>query len=219
MIRRRRSARLARQAWVEGRAAPLARMINSQAGMAAITPRAARIADLIELGPGKRYLDVGCGTATYAHLLAATSGAEGPPVTVDLARGPGPVDVVAWPEHLPFRDASFDCITCLYYIRRFDDDVVHGLGGELARLLAPGGNALLLEVAPVKNAALNRLHIRLLSGGCARVDLRGWGRLAALFTECGFDAINLVNVGPFLLPPIPRIGVLLRRQPSLPHQP
>ena len=43
------------------------------------------------------------------------------------------------------------------------------------------------------------------------VDLRGWGRLAALFTEVGFDAIDLVNVGPFLLPPIPRVGVLLRR--------
>ena len=48
-------------------------------------------------------------------------------------------------------------------------------------------------------------------GGCAQVDLRGWGRMAALFTECGFDAIDLVNVGPFLLPPIPRVGVLLRR--------
>jgi hypothetical protein len=43
--------------------------------------------------------------------------------------------------------------------------------------------------------------------------LRGWGRLAALFTECGFDAIDLVNAGPFILPPIPRVGVLLRRAP------
>jgi hypothetical protein len=46
------------------------------------------------------------------------------------------------------------------------------------------------------------------------VDLRGWGRLAALYTEAGFDAIDLVNLGPFLVPPIPRVGVLLRKAPA-----
>ena len=70
----------------------------------------------------------------------------------------------------------------------------------------------MVEVAPVRNPILNRLHKNLLSGGCAEVDLRGWGRLAALFTECGFDAIDLVNIGPFILPPIPRIAVLARRR-------
>jgi len=88
---------------------------------------------------------------------------------------------------------------------------VHLFGEELRRVLAPGGTALVLEIAPVKNARLEALHRKLLSGGCAEVDLRGWGRLAALFTECGFDAIDLVNVGPFVVPPIPRVGVLLRR--------
>jgi hypothetical protein len=53
-----------------------------------------------------------------------------------------------------------------------------------------------------------------LSAGCGDVDLRGWGRLAAMFTEAGFDALDLVNVGPFLVPPIPRVGVLARRAPS-----
>ena len=110
-------------------------------------------------------------------------------------------------------DASVDCLTSFYFIRRLDDDVVHGFAGEVSRVLAPGGAALIVEVAPVKNSLLNRMHAKLLSAGCAEVDLRGWGRLAALFTECGFDAIDLVNVGPFILPPIPRISVLLRRRP------
>jgi SAM-dependent methyltransferase len=121
------------------------------------------------------------------------------------------VDVLAWPEKLPFRDSSFDCVTSFYYLRRFDDDVTHAFAEELCRVLAPGGAALVMEVAPVKNGLLNRLHSKLLKAGCAQVDLRGWGRLSALFTEVGFDAIDLVNVGPFLLPPIPRVGVLLRR--------
>jgi SAM-dependent methyltransferase len=209
-MRRRRQARQARFRWVFGRTRWLAKLIASQAGMAAITPRAARIIDLIKLGAGKRYLDIGCGTGNYAHLLAARAKCAEPPVTMDIIGGPGPVDLVGSPEHLPFADASFDCVTSLYYIRRWDDDVVHSFGFELRRILAPGGAALVMEVAPVKAAWLNALHRKVVRAGCGEVDLRGWGRMAALFTAAGFDAIDLVNVGPFLLPPVPRVGVLLR---------
>lgn len=215
-MRRRRGARQARERWLAGPSGLVARAINSQAGMAAITPRAGRIISLLDLKPGSRYLDIGCGTSAYAHLLAARAGLEEPPYTVDLAPGPGPVEMIAWPEKLPFRDASFDAISCLYYIRRFDDDVLHALGSEIARLLAPGGTALVIEIAPVRSSWLNPLHSWLVGPGCAQVDLRGWGRLAATFSECGFDAIDLVNAGPFLLPPVPRVGVLLRRAPALP---
>jgi SAM-dependent methyltransferase len=211
VIRRRRAAIEARERWVFGRTAPLARAINSQAAMAAITPRVQRIISLIDLRPGRSYLDIGCGTAAFAHLVAARAGLDDPPVTMDIVPGPGAVEIVAWPEKLPFRDQSFDAITSLYFMHRFDDDVTHAFGEELARILAPGGAALVMDIAPVRNALLDRLHKKLVSHGCADVDLRGWGRLAALFTEVGFDAIDLVNVGPFLLPPIPRVGVLLRR--------
>lgn len=213
-MRRRRSARLAREGWVHGATAPVARLINSQAGMAAITPRAERIVDLVQLRRGGRYLDIGCGTAAYAHMLARLAGHDRAPVCSDLADGPGPVDLVAWPEQLPFADNSFDHITSLYFIRRFDDDVVHAFAEEVSRVLAPGGHALVLEVSPVVSDALDRFHRWLLRPGANQVDLRGWSRMAALFTECGFGAIDLVNVGPFLLPPIPRVGVLLRHVPE-----
>lgn len=210
-MRRRRAVREKRWRWVFGRTETLARIINSQTAMAAVTPRVQRIMSLLDLAPGRRYLDIGCGTSAFAHLLAARAGMDEPPVTMDLVPGPGPVEIVAAPEHLPFADESFDCITSLYYIRRFDDDAVHAFGNELRRILAPGGSILVLEVAPVKFGLLNRLHGKLLSFGCTNVDLRGWGRLAALFTEVGFDGIDLVNVGPFLFPPVPRVGILLRR--------
>lgn len=213
-MRRRRAAIARREGWIAGRSGYLARAINSQAGMALSTPRVPRIIDLIELQPGKRYLDVGCGTAAFAHLIARQAGLDEPPVTLDIASGPGPVEITGWPEKLPFRDEWFDCITSLYFLRRFDDDVCRAFADEIRRVLAPGGSALVLEVAPVRSALLNRLHSRLLGFGCAEVDLRGWGRLAALYTEAGFDAIDLVNVGPFTVPPIPRVGVLLRRAPA-----
>ena len=209
-MRRRRAAREARERWVFGRTAPIARMLNSQAAMAAITPRLERVISLLALGAGRRYLDIGCGTAAYAHLLAQRAGLDEPPVTVDLVPRPGPVDLLGWPEKLPFRDSSFDSISSFYFLRRFDDDVTHAFARELRRILAPGGSALVMDFAPVKSDRLTWLHSRLLKPGCAQVDLRGWGRLAALFTEVGFDAIDLVNAGPFVFPPIPRVAVLLR---------
>jgi SAM-dependent methyltransferase len=218
-MRRRRTARQVRERWATGKTATIARLINSQAGMALITPRVRRIISLLGLRPGHFYVDIGCGTAAFAHLVADRAGLDEAPLTLDLAQGPGPVEAIAWPENLPLRDGSVDAITCLYYIRRFDDDVVHKLGEEMARVLAPGGTALVMEIAPVKNRFLNRFHTWLMRPGCAQVDLRGWGRLAAMFTECGFDAIDLVNVGPFLVPPISRVGVLLRRAPESPEPP
>ena len=212
-MRRRRAAITAREQWTTGTSSYLARALNSQPAMAFITPRVQRVIDLLELGPGKRYLDIGCGTGAYADLLAQKAGLEEPPLTVDLVGGPGPVDLTGWPEKLPFRDESFDCITSFYFLRRFDDDVCRNFANEIGRMLATGGSALILEVAPVRSSLINRLHERLMGFGCAEVDLRGWGRLAALYTEAGFDAIDLVNVGPFLVPPIPRVGVLLRRKP------
>ncbi len=218
-MRRRRTARQARERWATGKTAFIARLINSQAGMALITPRVQRIISLLDLRPGRSYVDVGCGTAAFAHLVADRAGLGEAPFTLDLTHGPGPVEAIAWPENLPLRDGSVDAITCLYFIRRFDDDVVHKLGEEIARVLAPGGAALVMEVAPVRNRLLNRFHAWLMRPGCARVDLRGWGRLAAMFTECGFDAIDLVNVGPFLVPPISRVGVLLQRAPEADGEP
>lgn len=211
-MRRRRTARQIRQSWLFGPLGMLARAIDSQTGMAALTPRVQRVIDLVGLAPGRRYLDVGCGTASFAHLVAARAGLTEAPVSIDITGAAS--DIVAWPEHLPVRDLSIDSLTAFYLVRRFDDDVVHAFAEEISRVLAPGGSALVLEIAPVVNGWLNRFHRWLVSGGCAEVDLRGWGRMAALFTECGFDAIDLVNVGPFLVPPIPRIGVLLRRRPD-----
>jgi SAM-dependent methyltransferase len=215
-MRRRRAAITARETWITGASSYAARAINSQAAMALITPRVQRIVDLLDLCPGRRYLDIGCGTAAFADLIAQKAGLTESPVTVDLVGGLGPVEVLGWPEKLPFRDESFDCITSFYFMRRFDDDVCRAYADEIGRILAPGGSALIIEVAPVRNGYLNRAHEWLLRRGCAEVDLRGWGRLAALFTEAGFDGIDLVNVGPFLLPPIPRVGVLLRKAEGRP---
>lgn len=210
MIRRRRGTIEARRALRER---AWGRALESQVAQAALAPRVARVVELLEMRAGRRYVDIGCGSATLAHVIAARAGLARPPLTLDLGAAPG-VDAIAWPEQLPLADASVDALTCLYFVRRLDDDVLYNFAGEIARVLAPGGRALLVEFGPVRSASLDRLHRRLVSAGTAAVDLRGWGRLAALFTERGFDSIELVNVGPFVLPPIPRVAVLLQRAPT-----
>jgi SAM-dependent methyltransferase len=214
VIRRRKGAVQARREWTSGPSRLLASAMDSQTGMALLTPRVGRIIELLQLAPGKRYVDIGAGTSAFAHLLAQRAGMDEPPLCLDIAPDPGAVDALAWPEHLPLADGSVDAFTSLYFMRRFDDDVAHGFGGELARVLAPGGHGIIVEIAPVRSDVLNRAHTKLVSGGCGPVvDLRGWGRMAALFTEVGFDHIQRIDLGPFLLPPIPRCAVLLRRAP------
>lgn len=213
MIRRRREAISARERWLGGPRAALARALESPSGRAFLFPRAARMIELLQLDTARTYLDVSLGGGGFAELLAAGAGSPARPVVLDLSAAADSVDLVGWPERLPFRDASFDAVTVLHVLRALDDDAVHGFAEELSRILAPGGAGLIVEFAPVRWGLLNDLHRRLVSGGCAQVDLRGWGRMAALLTECGFDAIDLVELGPFALPPIPRVCVLVRRRP------
>ncbi|MDZ7727884.1 MAG: methyltransferase domain-containing protein [Dehalococcoidia bacterium] len=113
---------------------------------------------------------------------------------------------------MPFPDNSFDAITSFHFIRRFDDDVMHNYAEELSRVLAPGGSGLLVEFAPTNAEWLNRAHAWLVGRDCEQVDLRGWGRAAALMTGCGFGGVNLVSLGPPLFPPIPRLAVLFRHR-------
>ena len=213
MIRRRREAISARDRWLAGPRAALARALDSPEARAALFPRASKMIELLQLDTARTYLDVGYGGGAFAELLAMRAGSPASPFVMDVSAAGDPVDLLAWPERLPFRDASFDAITALHVLRALDDDAVHAFAEEVSRVLAPGGAALLVEFAPVRWAPLDRLHRLAVSGGCAQVDLRGWGRLAALLTECGFDAINLVELGPFALPPIPRVAVLVRKHP------
>ena len=70
-MRRRRAAISARERWTSGLSAYCADALNSQGFMALATPRVGRIIDLLELRPGRRYLDIGCGTGAFADLIAA----------------------------------------------------------------------------------------------------------------------------------------------------
>jgi len=96
------------------------------------------IADLP--GPVQDVLDVWCGSRPYDDLLPAGARSTG----LDVEGNPyGVADVVS-NDLLPFPDASFDLVMCVQSFHYMDDPVA--AVAEIARVLRPGGSALVSSV-------------------------------------------------------------------------
>ncbi len=110
--------------------------------------------DLVDLlGPGGGLcLDLGCGTGLYAEILG---GAGRTVVGVDISRDQlrlaraREVVAAADASRLPFRDASFDDVACIWVHGDLDD--LPAVLVEVARVLRPGGRVLLFGVHPCFN--------------------------------------------------------------------
>ncbi len=113
----------------------------------------ARAADLADVRPGDRVLDVATGTGDLAIELATRIAPAGEVVGSDFSDGmlerarekdPG----IRW-EHgdalaLPYGDGEFRAATVGFGARNFGD-LAKGIG-EMARVVAPGGKVVVLEI-------------------------------------------------------------------------
>jgi demethylmenaquinone methyltransferase / 2-methoxy-6-polyprenyl-1,4-benzoquinol methylase len=117
----------------------------------------ARAADLAQVGPGSRVLDVACGTGDLALELATRVVPGGQVLGCDfseamLARARAKaarrsLDVrFEWADalKLPYAEDSFDAATVGFGVRNFSD-LTRGLS-ELARVVRPGGRVVVLEM-------------------------------------------------------------------------
>jgi SAM-dependent methyltransferase len=109
------------------------------------------IVDSVDGGPGKRWLDVGCGTGELAFVAAATGaevvGADLSPGLVETARRQaaerdlGVTFEVGDAEALPYEDASFDIVTSSVGAIFAPDH--RAVASQLARVCRPGGQLAL----------------------------------------------------------------------------
>ncbi|MEO8456949.1 MAG: class I SAM-dependent methyltransferase [Chloroflexota bacterium] len=127
-----------------------------------------RMLDLAELAPGKRVLDVACGTGEPAIPAAERVAPDGFVLATDLAeemlevaremakeRGVPNIEFrVADGEQLPVDDGSFDAVTCrwgIMFMPRPD-----AFAKEAYRALKPGGRAVMaVWASPQQNRAIS----------------------------------------------------------------
>lgn len=122
--------------------------------------------DLLDVAPGARVLDLGCGPGHSLSVLAKlvedgdVTGVDSSDLMVKIATHnnralikAGDVSVVkAAAAHLPFEDSAFDKVLCVHVVY-FWDDLRENLK-EIARVLEPGGQlALVFRSTADKSAA------------------------------------------------------------------
>jgi demethylmenaquinone methyltransferase / 2-methoxy-6-polyprenyl-1,4-benzoquinol methylase len=126
---------------------------------------------LTGLRPGDRALDIAGGTGDLAAGLARQVGKSGLVVLADInanmlqhgrdrlinrAMVANVQYVQANAEHLPFADASFDCVTIGFGLRNVTDKAAALLA--MRRVLKPGGQLLVLEFSKPLIPVLSRLY-------------------------------------------------------------
>jgi ubiquinone/menaquinone biosynthesis C-methylase UbiE len=170
------------------------------------------------LGPwlhrATRILDAGCGPGGNGAWLARHGDVIGVDISPDAlafvrSRRPTTTPVRANVEALPFADRTFDVVAALTVLYAVSDDAA--ALREFARVLRPGGAALLVEPA---FASLGRAHDAAVHG-LRRYRRTGLGELA---TTAGFRVERLTYAYAFLAPPAAMLSALdrLRRRRDLP---
>ena len=153
------------------------------------------IADLVALGRGGLFLDLGCSAGLYSRGLAAKLGERGHVLGIDIspsmlreatrrARGSG-----GWPslaradaEALPFADGSFAGAVC--------GGTRNGLGDparalrETGRVLAAGGRVAIMGILKARTLRGRRLQRFLSTGGLRFFEP---DELASMLDHAGFD--------------------------------
>jgi ubiquinone/menaquinone biosynthesis C-methylase UbiE len=118
------------------------------------------LCDAAGVGPGRRVLDVACGTGIVARTAAERVAPDGEAVGVDVNEAmltvarrvtPGIDYRQADAAALPFHDGSFDAVVSQMALMFFTDARLALL--EMARVVAPGGSVAILVPADLQSQA------------------------------------------------------------------
>ncbi len=151
--------------------------------------------------PGRRYLDLACGTGNYTVGLAPPDGAV---VGLDqsfrmLARARRKAPAGIWARGdarcLPFPDAAFDGAVCTLAVHHFDDLAV--AFAELRRVLGAGARFVLFTASPeqMRGYWLVRYFPTMMARAIAQMP--PLSRLNEALAMAGFD---VVGIEPWFVP-------------------
>ena len=199
----------------------LARFLMGPAGSFLVNTPLFLLPRQLGIKPDQRVLDVGCGRASALRFLAGRVHFRQSPVGVDIAPtilersaaemdGDRPVELVAAAAtRLPFGNDSFDVVLTSYVVKHLGDQALTRFLFECHRVLKPGGMLVAWEFAPTRSFILNRFHQWLLTRKVGTCRLRGFGDFVDVAIESPFANMEILNLRPFVFPPIPRTGFLL----------
>ncbi len=115
--------------------------------------RAVRHALVLAAVPcGATILDVGCGTGRWLRRYSAigfqSTGIDATPAMLRIARQNGTAAplIAAVARHLPFADATFDCVSDITVVQHISPAFQPEAIGEMLRVLKPGGRLILMEL-------------------------------------------------------------------------
>jgi demethylmenaquinone methyltransferase/2-methoxy-6-polyprenyl-1,4-benzoquinol methylase len=184
-----------------------------------------RAADLAEVGPGDRVLDVATGTGDLALELARRVGPDGAVIGSDFseemlsharskaASGTDAPVTFEWGNalELPYADGEFAAVTVGFGARNFSD-LDQGLR-EMTRVVRPGGHVVVLEITTPTRPPLSTFYrlwfdrlvpvIGRVAGDPAAYDylpnsvkrFPGPHELAARMDACGLDVRYILTAG------------------------
>ncbi|MCL1811568.1 MAG: class I SAM-dependent methyltransferase [Methanomassiliicoccaceae archaeon] len=108
----------------------------------------------LDLEPGSRVLDIGCGngktTATLIKMGMDVTGLDFSPTAISQcigAFGDKAKFTIAECDHMPFPDRSFDAAIAVHIFEHLDDTQVRDTVKEISRVLVPGGLVLVRSFA------------------------------------------------------------------------
>jgi SAM-dependent methyltransferase len=162
--------------------------------------------EMLEIEPGDRVLDVGCGPGNFTRDFARAAG-DGLVVGLDASRtmlasavesgGPANIAYVRGDASaLPFREETFDAVCCFAALYLIEEPMA--AIDEIARVLAPGGRVALL--ASCARGPLDPGPARAATRALTGIRLFGEGELSGALAARGLAEVNqrVAGLGQFV---------------------